>query len=88
VIKDGMAKEAGGLAVLPALSYAPQKARAIIRQAAKEAMALIGSIAPNRPEPPFYLRAEFNKESFAEERAKRPKVRRINAVTVEMMEAD
>lgn len=33
VVKEGMAEAAGGLAVLPALSYAPQKARAIIRQA-------------------------------------------------------
>lgn len=88
VVKEGMAEAAGGLAVLPALAYAPQKARAIIRQAAKAAMALIGSIAPYRPAPSFHLRAEFSKESFAEERAQRPQVRRIDAVTVEMMAAD
>lgn len=43
VVKEGLAEQASGLSVRPALSLAPQEARAVIRTAAKRAMAKIDS---------------------------------------------
>jgi len=88
VVKEGLAEQAGGLSVLPALSLSPQKSQATIRTAASRAMTKIGSIMPYRLEPPFRLRAQFNTEEFAEQRAKQPNVRRLDAVTIEMEKAD
>ena len=88
VVKEGLAEQAGGLSVLPALSLSPQKAQAVIRTAASRAMTKIGSILPYRLEPPFRLRAQFTAERFAERRAGQPNVRRLDAVTVEMERAD
>lgn len=88
VVKEGLAQEAGGLRVLPAISLAPQKAREVIRAAARRAMARIGAIPPYRLAPPFRLRARFNKEEAAEAQAGRPNVKRLDAFTVEMEDAD
>lgn len=88
VVKEGLAEQAGGLSVLPALSLSPPKAQAVIRSAAKRAMSKIGAVTPYRLEPPFTLRAQFKEERFAEQRAGRPHVKRRDAVTVEMERAD
>jgi D-amino peptidase len=88
VVKEGLAEHAAGLAVSPTLSLAPRKARAVIRAAARRAMATIGSAPPFRPEPPFRLRAQYAAERGAEQRAGQPHVRRIDAVTVEMERVD
>ncbi len=88
IVKEGLAERAGGLAVLPGLSLAPAKARAVIRAAAKRAMSKIGSVAPYRLDPPFRLRVQFTEECFAEVRAAQPGVRRVDTVTVEMEGAE
>ncbi len=88
IVKEGLAEYAGGLAVLPGISLSPQKAQAVIRAAARRAMDRIGSIAPYRLAPPFRLRAQFREERFAEPRAAQPGVRRLDAVTVEMEQAE
>ena len=88
IVKAGLAEGAGGLSPQPALCLAPEEARAVIRDAAQRAMALIGSIAPYRPEPPFVLRAQFTSEQWAAQRATRPGVRRVDAVTVEVEGAE
>lgn len=88
VVKEGLADHAGDLSVLPARSLAPQKARDVIRAAARRAVARIGSVTPYRPEPPFRLRAQFKAERFAAQRMERPDVRRIDAVTVEIEQAE
>ncbi len=84
VVKEGLAEQADGLSASPTLSLAPRKAHAVIRAAAQRAMATIGSVRPYRPEPPFRLRAKFAAERYAEERAGRQHVRRVDPVTVEM----
>ena len=88
VVKEGLAGQAGGLSVLPALSLSPQKAQAVIRTGARRAMSRIGSVMPYRLEPPFNLRAQFTEERFAEPRAGQPHVKRLDAVTIEMKGAD
>lgn len=88
VVKEGLAEQAGGLSVLPALSLPPHKSQAVIRATASRAMAKIGSVTPYRLEPPFRLRAQFTAERFAEQCARQRAVRRLDAVTVEMERAD
>jgi len=88
VVKEGLAETAGGLSVLPAISLSPQRAQAVIRDAAARAMTRIGAVRPYRLEPPFRLRARFTAERYAEERAKQPNVKRLDTVTVEMERAD
>jgi len=88
VVKEGLAEQAGGLSVLPALSLSPRRAQAVIRSAAKRAMSKIGVVMPYRLEPPFRLRAQFKEERFAEQRVGQPHVKRLDAVTVEMEQAD
>lgn len=89
VVKEGLAPEAGGLRVLPAVSLAPQEAREVIRAAAQRAMVRIGVISPYRLDPPFRLRAQFNDETWAKAQAgQHPNVKRLDALTVEMEGAD
>lgn len=88
VVKEGLAEQASGLSVLPALSLSPQKAQTVIRAAARRAMKKIGSLMPYRLEPPFELRAQFTEEQFAERRVGQPGVRRLDAVTVELEGAE
>ncbi len=84
VVKEGLADHAGNLAVLPAISLAPEQAQAVIRAAAERAMAKIGSVAPFKAAPPFDIRAQFTEERFADQRAALPGVRRLDGVTVAM----
>jgi D-amino peptidase len=88
VVKEGLAPEAGGLKVLPAVSLAPEKAQEVIRAAATRAMAKIGAIPPYCPRPPFRLRAQFSDEQWAEARAGQPGVKRLDAFTVALEGAD
>ncbi len=88
VVKEGLAQEAGGLTVLPAVSLAPQKAQDVIRTAAGRAMAKIGTIPPYCPKPPFQLRAQFSDEQWADTLARRPNVKRLDAFTVKIEGAD
>lgn len=87
VVKEGLADEAGGLAVLPMRTLAPQEARTVIRTAARWAMTKIPTIAPFRPEPPFRLRVRLTAEHIADQRAAVPGARRVDALTVELDDA-
>jgi D-amino peptidase len=84
VVKEGIAENPGGLAVLPALCIAPQKAQTMIRVAAQQAMTKIGSIMPYHLEPPFKLRAQFTEEHFLERYVRQSNVKRLDALTVEI----
>ncbi len=88
IVKEGLSPEPGGLSVLPAISLAPEKAREVIRDGARRAMAKVGTIQPYRVEPPFMLRARFTETRFAERLATRPGVTQIDPVTVEMEDAE
>lgn len=88
IVKEGLSPQAGGLSVVPAISLAPKKAQELIREGAKRAMTKVGAIAPYRVEPPFQLRAQFTEAQFAERFATRPGVRRTDATTVEMEDAE
>jgi D-amino peptidase len=88
VVKEGLGERAEGLSASPALSLSPRKAHAVIRSAARQAMAKVGSIQPFRPEPPFRLRAQFTSERSAEQRAGQPQVMRLDPVTVEVERAE
>jgi D-amino peptidase len=88
IVKEGLAEEAGGLAVLPARSLAPEAARQVIRAAAHRAMAKIGVVAPFRLTRPFHLKARFTQQDTAEAYAKRPNVVRLDLYTVEIEQAE
>lgn len=82
VVKEGLV-EVGSLRQAPMISLAPERARAVIREAACRAMHKIGAVAPFQPAPPFLVRTRFVEAKFAEQVAKRPGVRRLDDVTVE-----
>lgn len=67
----------------PMCSFAPEKAREVIREGARRAMGKIGQIEPLRMEPPYVARVRFTDEKFAESSAKQPGVKRIDSLTVE-----
>jgi D-amino peptidase len=88
VVKEGLVPEVRGLAQAPTLSQSPQKARELIRDGAKRAMAKARSIAPFRFEPPYRLRTQFTEAKYADENANRPNVKRIDATTIEVEGTD
>ena len=88
VVKRGLAEQAGGLSVQPALSLSPEKAQAVIRAAAKRAMSKIEVIEPYCLEPPFRLRVQYKTEQSAARCAAQRKVKRLDSVTVEMERAE
>lgn len=88
IIKEGLSPTAAGLSVAPAISLAPQKAREVIREAAKRAMAKIGAVAPYRMKPPYTLRTQFTEIKLADRAAAQPGVKRIDATTVEIERDD
>jgi D-amino peptidase len=88
VVKEGLGEGADGSFASPAVSLSPPKAHAVIRSAARHAIAKVGAIQPFRPEPPFRLRAQFTSERSAEDRAGQPQVRRLDPVTLEVERAE
>jgi D-amino peptidase len=88
VVKEGLSDGAGIGSASPTLSLSPEKARTVIREAARRAMGKIGSVKPFRPLPPFRLRAQFKAERFAEQRAGRRNARRLDSLTVEIERTD
>ncbi len=84
VVKEGLSTSVTGLSQAPAISLPPQKAREVIREAAKRAMTKIGAIAPFRVESPYTLRIKFTKARYADESAARPGIKRIDSTTVEV----
>ncbi len=82
VVKEGLAPPAAGLSVAPMISLAPQKARAVIREGARRAMAKVEEIAPCTLPGPYDLRVKFTEARFADHYADRPGVERLDEVTV------
>ena len=87
IIKEGLANEPLWLKQAPTLSLAPEKAREVIREAAKRAMSKIGKIAPYFIEPPYTLRTRFTEKKFADKAASRPGVKRVDEFTLEIEQA-
>ncbi|NOH01809.1 MAG: M55 family metallopeptidase [Chloroflexi bacterium] len=88
IVKEGIASEARGLAQAPMISLSPQKACTLIREGARRAMTKVGTLEPFCIQPPYHVRTEFTEAKFADENAKRPNVKRIDAVTIEVEGAD
>ncbi|MCC7354603.1 MAG: M55 family metallopeptidase [Anaerolineae bacterium] len=88
VVKEGLSPAPAGLSQAPAISLAPEKARAMIREGARQAMAKVGKIQPFRVEPPYTLARRFTEARFADEAASRPGVRRVDETTVEATGSD
>ncbi|UCB42882.1 MAG: M55 family metallopeptidase [Dehalococcoidales bacterium] len=89
VVKEGLSSESAGLSVAPAISLAPEKARAVIRETARRAMGKIGSsVEPHRIEPPYTLRTQFTEAKLADNAMSNPDVRRIDETTVEIERND
>jgi D-amino peptidase len=89
VVKEGLSPVLVPLLTpAPALSLAPEKAREVIRAAARQALAKVGRIPPFRIEPPYTLRRQFTEARFADEAAARPGVRRVDETTVEAVGDD
>jgi D-amino peptidase len=88
VVKEGLSSHPAGLSVAPAISLSPQKARMVIREAACRAMSKISCIAPYNLAPPFKLRAQFTQTRLADRFGAKPGVRRIDATTLEMDNAE
>lgn len=72
-----------GLSQTGCISLAPAKARQLIREGARRAASRLPEIKPFLTTPPYTLRVEFKEEKHAEQSAANPKVKRINATTVE-----
>lgn len=66
----------------------PEQARAAIRDAARRALELVGTVPPYRVEPPLTLRLEYYRSDMADNVARRPGTRRIDARTVERVVDD
>lgn len=82
VVKEGLV-EVGSLRPGPMITLAPEKARAVIRDAACRAVGRVGDIPAFQLAPPFIVRTRFYEAAHAEQAAERPGVRRIDAFTIE-----
>ena len=60
----------------------PQRARELIRQAAKRAVGLVGNIEPWRLEPPIEVTLTYTRQDYADQVARNPGVERLDARTV------
>ena len=89
VVKEGLYVKGGpppkeGLPVTVTVSLAPRKARQIIREAARRALAKVGEVAPFAFPRPYTMRTRFRRIELADAAMSRPGARRIDAVTVEV----
>jgi D-amino peptidase len=66
----------------------PERAREAIRDAARRALELIGTVKPYRVDLPLTLRLEFYRSDMADAVARRPGTRRLDARTVERVVDD
>jgi len=82
VVKEGLV-EVGSLKPTPMISLAPERARAVIREAACRVMGKIGSIAPFKLASPYQVRTRFWEAKHAGAAAERPGVIRIDEYTVQ-----
>ena len=88
IVKEGLLPEPIGIGVAPAISLAPEKARKVIREAAKRAVGKIGKISPMQATPPFDVRVHFTKAEYADRVSNRPGAGRTDETTVEITGAD
>jgi D-amino peptidase len=89
IVKESLSPTVTGLSQAPAISLSPQKAREVIREAARRAMGRIGEIPPLRFDPPYTLRWQFTKSKSADEMmAAHPEATRMDEVTVEFRSDD
>lgn len=88
-VKEALLLKVTGMSQAPAVSLSPQKARKVIREAAKRAMAKIGQIKPLRFDPPYVLRWPFQTSKAADDMmAACPGATRIDPVTLEFRSDD
>ncbi|MBN2381206.1 M55 family metallopeptidase [candidate division WOR-3 bacterium] len=89
VVKEGLSADPVPVfKVAPAITLAPEKAREVIRDAAKRAMSKIGKIKPYKMKPPYVCRTTFRDPKFAERAKSQPGVKLTDAVTVEIERSD
>lgn len=89
IVKESLSSTVTGLSQSPAISLSPEKARDVIREAARQAMAKIGEIPPLRFDPPYTLRWHFTKSKSADEMiAAHPEATRIDELRVEFKSDD
>lgn len=74
--------------VAAAISLAPEKAREVIRNTAKRAMSRIGTIEPYRTPAPYTCRTTYVDPKYAERALAGKGVKRVDAVTVEVVRED
>jgi len=72
----------GALSVRRAVSLSPVKARSLIREAARRAMGLVGSVEAFTVRPPFSVRVEYTEAKYADTAAMSRGVERIDGLTV------
>jgi len=73
-VKQGLSREA-------ALMLAPKRARALIRAGAKEAMGIVGKVAPYKPEFPLTIRWQYKDSGIVDRYT--GDAERIDAITLE-----
>ena len=71
-----------------AIGYPPEEARARIRRAARQAMALVGKVQPIRPILPMEVKIEYTRSDYCDGAAARPGVERLDARTIRWVTSD
>jgi D-aminopeptidase len=72
----------GALSVRRAVSLSPEKSRSLIKETARRAMKLIGSVEPFTMRPPYVMKVEYTERKYAEASAMNPGVQRVDENTV------
>ena len=87
VVKLGLdeKEKLGALSVRKAVSLSPEKAREVIRKAARRAMAKIGDLEPFKLEPPYTMRVQYIEEKYAEGMREQSGIYRVDDTTVEQV---
>ena len=83
VVKWGLEEKEklGALSVRKAVSLSPSKAQDVVREAARRAMAKIGSVEPFILEPPYTMRVEYTEKKYVEWALRSPGVERVDEAT-------
>ena len=87
IVKWGLEEKEklGALSVRKAVSLSPEKARDVIRNAAKHAMEKIVSVKPFKLEPPYTMRVQYIEAKYAEGIRAQPGVSKVDDTTVEQV---
>ena len=81
IVKEGLSRTS-------ALTLAPAKARALIREGARRAMSQIGKIRPYTVPPPYDFRTQYLAAQSADDKARKPDVERVDLHTVKVSGED